>query len=133
MCHGCVRLLDVDGASISVIDGGQMHGTFGSGRGLSRTLDELHFTFGEGPCLDAVAHGRAVLLADLDDAREQRWPAFTGAFLEHGVRAARPLPDLMTAGVDWQAAGDGAVRRHAGGAPEAASRRCAARRTGRRR
>jgi hypothetical protein len=148
LCHACVRLLDVDGASISVIDGAEMSGTFGSSGELSRTLDELQFTFGEGPCLDAVAHVRAVLVDDLDDARELRWPALAGAFLDHGVRAvfalpiavsatclgaldlyrrrsgrltgpdlrggmwaarlaARPLLDLMTADVDWQAAGDG--------------------------
>ena len=147
LCHACVRLLDVDGASISLIDGSAMHGTFGSSGRLSRTLDELQFTFGEGPCLEAVALGRPVLVDDLDDRTEQRWPALTGAFLEHGVRAvfalpievsatwvgaldlyrrrsgeltaphltvgrwaarlaARPLLDLMTADVDWQAAGD---------------------------
>jgi hypothetical protein len=148
LCHACVRLLDVDGASISVVDGVEMPGTFGSSGELSRTLDELQFTFGEGPCVDAVERGRAVLVDDLDDPRERRWPALTEAFLGHGVRAvfalpvavsatclgaldlyrrrsgpltgpdlrggmwaarlaARPLLDLMTADVDWQAAGDG--------------------------
>lgn len=147
LCHACVQLLDVDGASISVIDGVEMRGTFGSSGPLGRTLDELQFTFGEGPCLDAVASGRPVLVDDLDDAAEQRWPALTGALLEHGVRAvyslpiavsatcigaldlyrqrsgplsatslsggkwaarlaARPLLDLMTSDVDWQAAGE---------------------------
>ena len=147
LCRACVQVLEVDGASISVIDGVEMRGTFGSRGGLSRTLDELQVTFGEGPCLDAVASGRPVLVDDLDDAAEQRWPALTGAFLEQGVRAvyalpiavsatcigaldlyrhrsgplgepalsggmwaarlaARPLLDLMTADVDWQAAGE---------------------------
>ena len=92
LCRACVRLLDVDGASISVIDGVEMRGTFGSSGRLSRTLDELQFTFGEGPCLDAVASGRPVLVDDLDDAAEQRWPALTGAFLEQGVRAVYALP-----------------------------------------
>ena len=147
LCRACVRLLEVDGAAISVIDGVDMRGTFGSSGRLSRTLDELQFTFGEGPCLDAVASCRPVLADDLDDAADQRWPALTGAFLEQGVRAvyalpiavsatcvgaldlyrhrsgvlsegalagglwaarlaARPLLDLMTADVDWQAAAE---------------------------
>ena len=55
LCRACVRLLEVDGASISVIDGVEMRGTFGSSGSLGRTLDELQFTFGEGPCLDAVS------------------------------------------------------------------------------
>jgi hypothetical protein len=92
LCGACVTLLDVDGASISIIDGVEMRGTFGSSGALGRTLDELQFTFGEGPCLDAVASGRPVLVDDLDDAAEQRWPALTGAFLEQGVRAVYALP-----------------------------------------
>jgi hypothetical protein len=147
LCRACVRLLGVDGASISVIHGVEMRGTFGSSDPLSRTLDALQFTFGEGPCLEAVSHGRRVLVEDLDDAGERRWPALTDALLAHGVRAvfalpvavsatcvgaldlyrrrsgplsepalsgglwaarlaARPLLDLMTADVDWQAAGE---------------------------
>lgn len=97
LCHACVRLLDVDGASISLIHGVEMRGTFGSSGRLSRTLDELQFTFGEGPCLDAVAHGRPVLVDDLDAAEERRWPALTGAFLEHGVRAVFALPIAVSA------------------------------------
>ena len=147
LCRACVSLLGVDGASISVIHGADMRGTFGSSGPLSRTLDELQFTFGEGPCVDAVTHGRRVLVEDLDAVGEQRWPALTEALLEHGVRAvfalpvevsttcvgaldlyrrrsgpldgpalagglwaarlaARPLLDLMSADVDWQAAGE---------------------------
>lgn len=92
LCRACVDLLDVDGASISVVDHGATRGTFGSSGPLSRTLDELQFTFGEGPCLDAVLHGRPVLAPDLDHRAEQRWPALTGALLEHGVRAVFALP-----------------------------------------
>jgi hypothetical protein len=87
----------VDGASISVFHGVEMRGTFGSSGPLSRTLDELQFTFGEGPCVDAVSEGRRVLVEDLDDATEQRWPALTGAFLEHGVRAVFALPVTVSA------------------------------------
>jgi hypothetical protein len=111
LCGACVRLLDVDGASISIIDGVQMRGTFGSSGALSRTLDELQFTFGEGPCLDAVASGRPVLVDDLDDAAEQRWPALTGAFLEQGVRAVYALPIAISSA--WIGALD--LYRHSSG------------------
>lgn len=57
LCGACVRLLEVDGASISVRNGSEMPGTFGSSGRLSRTLSELQFTFGEGPCLGTVAFG----------------------------------------------------------------------------
>jgi len=148
LCRACVDLLDVDGAAVSVIHGDAMRGTFGSSGKLSRHLDELQFTFGEGPCLDSVRSSRPVLVADFQDPDEQRWPAYAGAVLESGVRAvyafpvavatvcvgaldlfrnrpgpligdglvggllaaelaALPLLDLMTADVDWDAAGQG--------------------------
>ena len=92
LCEACVDLLEVDGASISLVDGGSTRGTFGSSGTLSRTLDELQFTFGEGPCLDAVAQRRPVLVPDLDHADERRWPALTEAMLEHGIRSVFALP-----------------------------------------
>jgi hypothetical protein len=92
LCAACVRLLDVDGASISFIGGGTMNGTFGSSSALSRTLDELQFTYGEGPCLDAVAQRRPVLAPNLDEPQERRWPALTEAVLGRGVHAMFALP-----------------------------------------
>lgn len=92
LCAACVQLLDVDGASISFTSGGTMQGTFGSSNQLSRTLDELQFTYGEGPCLDAVAQRRPVLAPHLDGPGEVRWPGLTQALLGHGVRAVFALP-----------------------------------------
>ena len=83
LCRACVSLLDVDGASISLMHEGSTRGTFGSSGELSRRLDDLQFTFGEGPCLDAVSSGEAVLAGQLQD--EQRWPAFRGALLDAGI------------------------------------------------
>jgi hypothetical protein len=92
LCRACIRLLGVDGASISLMLGGPSHGTFGSSGEVSRQLDEFQFTFGEGPCLDAVRRGAPVLIADLQDSREQRWPAYAEAVLNLGVRAIYALP-----------------------------------------
>lgn len=87
LCLACVELLDIDGAAISVIHGGATRGTFGSSGELSKRLDEFQFTFGEGPCLDAVLQGRPVLVEDIGHSEESRWPAFAGAVLDAGVRA----------------------------------------------
>jgi hypothetical protein len=92
LCVACVDLLEIDGASISLTHQGSTRGTFGSSGDLSRRLDALQFTFGEGPCLDAVRDGGPVLAADLDDPVERRWPAFRGALLESGVNAVFALP-----------------------------------------
>lgn len=92
LCRACVELLDVDGAAISVTHEGSTRGTFGSSGELSRRLDEFQFTYGEGPCLDAVAGRSPVLVPDLAAPTERRWPAFTGAVLAAGVRAVFALP-----------------------------------------
>lgn len=92
LCLACVQLLAVDGAAISFIRGGTTQGTFGSSDELSRTLDSLQFTAGEGPCLDAAAQCRPVLAPDLAGPGEHRWPVVTEAMLAHGVRAVFALP-----------------------------------------
>ncbi|HVE62393.1 MAG TPA: GAF and ANTAR domain-containing protein [Mycobacteriales bacterium] len=92
LCHACVDLLEIDGASVSLIDGGEIQGTFGSSGELSRMVDELQFTYGEGPCLDAVATGRLVVADDLDSPHEARWPALTQAMIAEGIRAVYALP-----------------------------------------
>ncbi|RHA44101.1 GAF and ANTAR domain-containing protein [Cellulomonas rhizosphaerae] len=92
LCRACVDVLGVDGASISVADGITTQGTFGSSGELSRRLDEYQFTFGEGPCLDAVRGGVPVIAADLSSTTEDRWPAFRDAVLTAGICAVFALP-----------------------------------------
>jgi hypothetical protein len=96
LCHACVELLEVDGAAVSLMHEGSSRGTFGSSGELSRRLDEFQFTFGEGPCLDAVKWGRPVLVGDLEAGEERRWPAFGRAVLEAGVRAVYALPVMIS-------------------------------------
>ena len=91
LCHACVDLLDVDGAAISLMLEGSSQGTFGSSGGLSRQLDEFQFTFGEGPCMDAMRDG-PVFAANIGDAAETRWPAFVGSAMALGVGAVFALP-----------------------------------------
>ena len=92
LCDVCVSLLAVDGASISLVNGGSTQGTFGSSGEFSRVLDELQYTYGQGPCLDAVALNRPVIAQDLNSPAEDRWPALTEAVLGHGIRAVFALP-----------------------------------------
>jgi hypothetical protein len=92
LCHACVDLLDVDGAAISLMLEGSSQGTFASSDGLSRQVDELQFTFGEGPCMDAARDGGPVFAEDLADVGETRWPAFAGSVLDLGIGAVFALP-----------------------------------------
>ena len=96
LCLSCVDLFGMDGAAVSVVLDGVSSGTFGSSSETGRSLDEYQFTFGEGPCLDAVASGRAVLVPDLDSPHEQRWPAFREALLDDGIRGVFAVPISIT-------------------------------------
>lgn len=96
LCHACVQLLGVDGAAVSLLHEGVTRGTFGSSGALSRRLDELQFTFGEGPCLDAVEQGGPVLVDQLGSPSEHRWPALTEAVLGCGVAAVFALPVALS-------------------------------------
>ncbi len=92
LCQACVDVLEVDGAALSVMHDGTLWGTFGSSDQASRRLDELQFTFGEGPCLDAVRSGEPVSAVDLDGPAEQRWPALRSSLLDSGIEAVFALP-----------------------------------------
>jgi hypothetical protein len=96
LCLACVGLLGVDGVAVSMVHEGASRGTFGSSSETSRRLDEYQFTFGEGPCLDAVTTRNAVLAPDLDGSGEHRWPAFAEAVLDEGIHAVFALPIMIT-------------------------------------
>ena len=96
LCLASVGLFGVDGAAVSMVFDGASRGTFGSSSETSRRLDEYQFTFGEGPCLDAVAARAPVMVSDLDSPHGRRWPAFTGAALEEGIRGVFAVPIMLT-------------------------------------
>jgi hypothetical protein len=89
LCAGCVDLLAVDGAGLSLASGGAFYSVGLAGTGIPE-VEELHFTLGEGPCLDAVSSSAPVLVADLNGTH--RWPAFAAAASGSGVRAVFAVP-----------------------------------------
>ncbi len=92
LCRACVDLIAISGAGIMLMDD---HGN-GSSLGLSDrvigTVEDLQFTLGEGPGIDAHALGRPVLGPQLDHPVETRWPAFAPAAVKAGVCAAFGFP-----------------------------------------
>ncbi|ORV93765.1 antitermination regulator [Mycobacterium interjectum] len=95
LCEACVVLLDVDAAAISLVFEGANSGTLGASGVPARTYDELQFTLGEGPCLDAVSRRIPILVVDLADAREARWPAYRPAMLAHQIRGVYAIPVVV--------------------------------------
>jgi hypothetical protein len=59
---------------------------------VSTLIEDLQFTLGEGPCVDAHTHGRPVLEPDLADPSTPRWLAFSPPALAAGARAVFGFP-----------------------------------------
>jgi hypothetical protein len=95
LCVACVLLFDVDAAAISAVYDGINMGTVGVSSPSARRYDELQFTYGEGPCLDAVELRAPVASADLSDPGEQRWPAFRPALVSQTIRSVYAAPVVV--------------------------------------
>jgi hypothetical protein len=90
-----VELLDVDGAGISMVTREGHRGVVCATDDISARIEDMQFTLGEGPCVDAVSAGTPVLVSDLTDERDlnpDRWPTFLGLAAEAGVRATFAFP-----------------------------------------
>jgi len=95
LCTAYVELFDVDGAALSLIVGGTNTGTLGARGTQARLCDELQFTYGEGPCLETVARRAPVMVVDLADPAELRWPAYRPAILAHDIRSVYAMPVVV--------------------------------------
>jgi GAF domain/ANTAR domain len=95
LCDACVTLFDIDAAAISLVFDGSSSGTLGSSGAPARIYDELQFTLGEGPCLESVASRTPVLVADLADPDEDRWPIYGPALLSYQIRGVFAMPVLV--------------------------------------
>ena len=95
ICQLCVDLLDVEGAGISMVTQAGNRGAVCATDDVAATIEELQFSLGVGPCVDAVNAGRPVLIPDLDHPATidvERWPAFMTAAAEAGIRAVFAFP-----------------------------------------
>jgi hypothetical protein len=59
---------------------------------VSDLIEELQFTLGEGPCVDAYTESQVVLEVNLAQPGTARWLAFSRQAVEAGVRAVFAFP-----------------------------------------
>lgn len=85
----------MDAAALSLVLDGTNSGTLGASSTSARLYDELQFTYGEGPCLDTVARRAPVLVVDLADPEEVRWPAYRPALLARQIRGVYAMPVVV--------------------------------------
>ncbi|WP_236808177.1 GAF domain-containing protein [Amycolatopsis albispora] len=92
VCRGCVRLLPVDGAAVSVMaDAGRREIVYASDP-VSTALAELQFSLGEGPCFEASAAGGPVLVPELAAGSPAAWPVFAAEAAAYPVAALFTFP-----------------------------------------
>ncbi|GAB7044283.1 MULTISPECIES: GAF and ANTAR domain-containing protein [Catenuloplanes] len=92
VCTAATVALSASGAGISVMTDDGLRGVSAASDQQSADLEELQFVLGEGPCMDAFATRRPVLVPDLADGATARWPMYTPAAREGGVRAVFAFP-----------------------------------------
>ena len=88
----CARSLPVSGVGMALMTDEGPAGIIAATDGAAMELEELQFTLGEGPCVDASQTGRPVLQPDFARTAPQRWPVFAVGALEAGVRALFAFP-----------------------------------------
>jgi hypothetical protein len=92
LAAACVRALPVSGVGLALMTDEGPAGVIAATDGAALELEQLQFTLGEGPCVDASQSGRPVLQPDLARTAPMRWPAFAGGALDAGIRAVFAFP-----------------------------------------
>ncbi|MGO4256912.1 GAF and ANTAR domain-containing protein [Marmoricola sp. RAF53] len=94
LCRTCREEASVDGVGLAVLSSEGVPETTFVSDARSRLIEDLQFTLGEGPCVDAVRSGSPVLLDDLRAVSDatRRWPAFAQEAEASGVRAVFAFP-----------------------------------------
>ena len=92
LCGVCPGIVGVNGAGVMLMSGDIPRGSLCTSNEVSHLIEELQYTLGEGPCVDAYQQDRVVAEPDLADPVTRRWFAFTPPALEAGVRAVFGFP-----------------------------------------
>jgi hypothetical protein len=92
LCQVAADVTLTSGAGIMLLSDDRPQGSLCTTDDVSALLEELQYTFGEGPCVDAHTHGVVVLEPDLAVPGAPRWPAFSPAAAEVGVGAVFGFP-----------------------------------------
>ena len=92
LCEVCADVTDVNGAGIMLMSADVPRGSLCTTNEVSGVIEELQFSLGEGPCVDAYRLDRPVFEPDLARPEHPRWLAFTGPAVEAGARAVFGFP-----------------------------------------
>jgi GAF domain-containing protein len=91
LADACLELLEVDAAGLMLLDANGDLRLVASAPDVMHDLEVFELQSDEGPSLDTIRTGRAVINIDVRRATE-RWPRFTAAALTAGIRSTHAMP-----------------------------------------
>jgi hypothetical protein len=92
LCEVAKDLVGVTGAGVMLMSGDIPQGSLCTTNSVSNLIEDLQYTLGEGPCVDAYRLDQVVVEPDLAQPTTPRWLLFTPRVLEAGVRAVFGFP-----------------------------------------
>jgi hypothetical protein len=92
LCEVCADVMSMTGAGIMLMSGDVPRGSVCSSNDVSALIEDLQYTLGEGPCIDAYGQDRPILEGDLAGSGAARWVAFAPGALDAGARAVFGFP-----------------------------------------
>jgi GAF domain/ANTAR domain len=97
ICQVCVTALPVTGAAVSMMTDADHRVMVWATDEIAADLEELQFSLGEGPCVEGFTARRPVLVADLTQVSDARWPMFAAAASRTPARAVYIFPLIIGA------------------------------------
>jgi GAF domain-containing protein len=92
LCEASAVVTEMTGAGIMLMADDRPHGSVCTSDAVSALIEELQYTLGEGPCVDAHREQRPVAEPDLAHPSVGRWASFSASAVASGVRAVFGFP-----------------------------------------
>jgi hypothetical protein len=92
LCQGSAEITETSGAGIMLMTGDLPQGSVCTTNAVSDLIEQLQYTLGEGPCVDAFRTDRPVAEPDLAHPATARWLAFAPPAVEAGALAVFGFP-----------------------------------------
>jgi GAF domain-containing protein len=91
LCDRCVQAVDMDAAGVMLESPGGVLQYIASSSDSMRVLELFQIQTDEGPCIDSVRDGKAIVNRELRDSGD-RWPRFSPKAMELGFQSVHCLP-----------------------------------------
>lgn len=95
VCRTAATALGVEGVAVTLSSGSGIRAVIGGSGEVSRRIEALQLTLGEGPCTEATATRLPVMADDVLASTEIRWPLFVRGLGDLPVRAVFAVPMLI--------------------------------------